>query len=381
MTEQRSSGRSRRRVLAVGGAALAGVTGLAGCTGSGGSADGNNSGQQGTDGGSDADSTTGSAATTESGGSTASDETTGGSGSNELTVFHAGSLAPPFEAAETQFEAEFGAQVAREAKGSVGSTKKITEEGRRASVLGVSDFRLLRDMLLPDYGDWYSVFATNAMTITYTENSTGADEVGPDNWWEVLGRDDVTFAHSDPAVDPNGYRSVMTMKLGAMAFEGETLYDESTADALVEKARIPSGTETELLAQLQTGKLDYAWQYQSAGATRDVQTIDLQPAVDLSQATQQYADHYAQAEVETESGTFTGAPIAYGLTVPSVAPNPELGAQWLEFMLTEPGEQILKDAGFEPVQPAVVPEGAQDAVPERVMENAEARSSLGPLEL
>ncbi|MFC6726022.1 extracellular solute-binding protein, partial [Halobium palmae] len=325
--------------------------------------------------------TTGGGEGTTEGETTTGSETTGSDASGELTVFHAGSLAPPFEAAETQFEEELDAQVNREAKGSVGSTKKITEEGRKADVLGVSDFRLLRDMLLPDYGNWYSVFATNAMTITYTDQSTGADEVGPDNWWEVLARDDVTFAHSDPAVDPNGYRSVMTMQLGAIEFEGETLFDESTSQTLIDKAQIPSGTETELLAQLQTGKLDYAWQYQSAGATRDVQTIDLQPAVDLSKATQKYADHYAKAEVEAGGTTYTGAPIAYGLTVPSVAPNPELGAKWVEYMVTEPGKEILTDSGFEPVSPAVVPESTEGEVPERVMSHAEARSSLGPLEL
>ncbi|WP_439027615.1 extracellular solute-binding protein [Haloarchaeobius sp. DT45] len=306
---------------------------------------------------------------------------TGGSGGDTATIFHAGSLAAPFGDAENPFEEEHDAEVVREAKGSVGSTKKITEQGKSAEVLGVSDFRLIRDMVLPDYGTWYSIFATNSMAIAYTDESTGADEFSTENWWEVLARDDVTFAHSDPAVDPNGYRSRMAMKLGAIEFEGERLFDESTRDTLIEKAKIPSGTETELIAQLESGELDYAWEYKSAGASHDVNVIDLQPAVNLAVADQKHAEHYAKAEVEAGGNTYTGAPIAYGITVPGVAENPDLGAQWVEFMASDEGKGILTDNGFSPVSPLVIPESAEGDVPENVMSMAEAKSSLGPLEL
>jgi molybdate/tungstate transport system substrate-binding protein len=121
--------------------------------------------------------------------------------------------------------------------------------------------------------------------------------------------------------------------------------------------------------------------YQSISATSGLPYIDLQPEVDLSQATPEYAEHYANAEVETESGTFTGAPIAYGLTVPSVANNPERGAQWVEYFATDPGRTILENKGLVPVDPVVVPASGEDAVPDRVMDAASAQSSLGPLEL
>ncbi|WP_435333986.1 substrate-binding domain-containing protein [Haloarchaeobius sp. TZWWS8] len=307
--------------------------------------------------------------------------TGGGGGSNGMTVFHAGSLSAPFADTEEAFEEKTGTDVTREAKGSVGSTRKITDQGRKAEVLGVADFRLIRDMVLPEFGSWYSVFATNAMAIAYTEDSTGADEFSTDNWWEVLARDDVTFAHSDPAVDPNGYRSVMAMKLGAMEFDGERLYDESTRDTLIEKAKIPSGTETELISQLHSGELDYAWEYKSAAASHDIDVIDLQPAVNLAVADQKHAEHYAKAEVEAGDETYTGAPIAYGITVPDVAENPDRGADWVEFVASDEGKEILEDNGFSPVSPMVVPNGSKDSVPKNVMKHAEAKERLGPLEL
>ncbi|EFW90925.1 molybdate ABC transporter periplasmic substrate-binding protein [Haladaptatus paucihalophilus DX253] len=357
---------TRRRLLQ--GTATTGALALAGCT----------SGDDDGDAGSGEISSTGDD-------STSTTDGTDSSGSKDLsgtmTIFHAGSLSAPFEDAEKKFESKYDVQVNREAKGSVGSTKKITNLGRSADVLAVSDYRLIPDMMIPKYAKWYAVFATNAMTIAYTDKSTGSDEISPDNWWEILGRDDVTFAHSDPAVDPNGYRSVMTMQLGAVPFDGEKLYDESTSKALIDKAKIPSGTETDLVGQLKSGELDYAWEYQSAGKSHDLKTVDLQPSVDLSKATSKYAKHYAKAEVETKNETYTGAPIAYGITVPSNAKNPDAGAAWVEYMITEPGQKMLKQNGFEPVKPAVVPKSGTDAVPKGVMNHAEAKSSLGPLEL
>jgi molybdate/tungstate transport system substrate-binding protein len=173
----------------------------------------------------------------------------------------------------------------------------------------------------------------------------------------------------------------MTQQLGAEEFQGERLYDDSTYQALRENSTVPTGTETNLEGQLKSGELDYVFYYQSISSTSGLPYIDLQPEVDLSQATSEYAEHYAKAEVETGSGTFVGAPIAYGLTVPSVAENPEAGAAWVEYFATDEGREILKEQGLVPVDPIVVPQSGKDAVPDRVMRVASAQSTLGPLDL
>lgn len=304
-----------------------------------------------------------------------------GGGGETLTIFHAGSLAPPFARLEEAFEAETGVRVEREARGSVYSTRKLTAEGRRADVLGVSDFRLCRDRLLPDFGSWYALFCSNAVAVHYTPDSPGADAIGTDTWWEVLSRDGVRIGHSDPAADPGGYRAVMAQQLGATPFEGAALYDRSTYDALRANSWVTSDTEINLVSQLQAGKLDYALNYRSVGETADVAVLDLPPQVDLSRATDRYADHYATASVATDTGTYVGAPIAYGVAVPAVAPSPDLGARWVEFVLGPEGREVLRETGFEPIEPAVVPATSEEAVPERVRRQATARSTVGPLEL
>lgn len=298
-----------------------------------------------------------------------------------LTIFHAGSLSPPFKKVQPAFEKRYGVNVLRQPKGSVASTKKITELGRTAGVLAVSDYRLLRDRLLPDFGDWYAIFATNAMSIQYRPDSPGAGEITTDNWWEILSRDGVRIGHSDPAIDPGGYRAVMAMQLGKIPFHGKRLYDESTYKRLMANSVVTTNTEISLEGQLKAGKLDYVFYYQSISASADAPWVNLQPSVDLSRATPEYARHYAKAVVKTDSGMYTGAPIAYGITVPSVAANPDLGAQWVQTMITGPGITALNDTGFVPVQPAVVPAADKGAVPANVMAHATARSSLGPLAL
>ncbi|MEF8838125.1 MAG: extracellular solute-binding protein [Haloarculaceae archaeon] len=379
-TTDRSPFRSRRDVLA--GLGAASVVGLAGCSSGG---DGSDTSSSASDGGSDptTSASDGGSGTTSSPSDGGSGTTTGGGSdlADSMTIFHAGSLAPPFSAAEPQFEEEYDVDVTREAKGSVASTQKITQQGRKADVLGVSDFRLIRNRIVPDYGDWYAIFTTNSMSIQYREDSPGAGDISTDNWWEVLGRDGVTIGHSDPAVDPGGYRAVMAQQLGATEFEGERLYDEATYQQLRENSTVPTGTETNLEGQLASGELDYVFYYQSISSTSDMPFVDLQPEVDLSKASSEYAEHYATATVETDSGSFSGAPIAYGSTVPGVANAPGRGAQWVEYFATDPGRSILEARGLVPVDPIVVPASAATSVPDRVLDVADPKRALGPLEL
>jgi len=361
MSEQRS----RRSFVASAGAV--GLAGLAGCTtASGGVGPGSDTSSNAS---SDANGT----------GGTASTGTTGTAGSVE--IFHAGSLTAAFDDLKTGFTRAHDVSVTEESAGSIRSTKKITQPPHRsADVLAVADFRLLRDDLLPAYGSWYAIFATNAMTVAYTDQSAHADAFTRDNWWNVLARDDVSVAHSDPAVDPNGYRAIMSMDLGAISFDGGALYDDATATAMKRNAHVPASDEVDLLGQLKSGKVDYAWEYRSTGATHDVKTLDLQPSVDLSKATATYADHYAKATVTAGGTTYTGAPIAYGVTVPNTAKHPQCGATWIAYMLGD-GAKTLQSDGFGALSSAVVPTSDAAAVPDAVMAHATAETSLGPLSL
>ena len=92
-----------------------------------------------------------------------------------LKVFHAGSLTMPFEEIKAEFEADHSnVEVQLEPAGSVTCVQKITETGEEADVLASADYSLIPNMMIPDYADWYIIFAKNRMTLDYTEDSKSA---------------------------------------------------------------------------------------------------------------------------------------------------------------------------------------------------------------
>jgi len=70
----------------------------------------------------------------------------------------------------------------------------------------------------------------------------------------------------------------------------------------------------------------------------------------------EYADFYKKAKLQTADGKKkTGKPIVYGLTVPKNAPNPELGLEFVKFVIGDAGQKIFADLGQPPIVP---PEGS-----------------------
>jgi molybdate/tungstate transport system substrate-binding protein len=57
--------------------------------------------------------------------------------------------------------------------------------------------------------------------------------------------------------------------------------------------------------------------------------------------------------VTTALGTLTGKPIIYGLTIPSNAPDPALARRFVEFVLSPPGQAIMRGSGFVVISPAL----------------------------
>jgi len=66
------------------------------------------------------------------------------------------------------------------------------------------------------------------------------------------------------------------------------------------------------------------------------------------------------------AGSYVGAPIACGLTVPNVAKAPGAGQRFVEFVLAESGDRIVTTTGFGTIDPVVVPESAQQSVPRSI---------------
>ncbi len=278
----------------------------------------------------------------------------GCSGDATLTIYHAGSLTIPFDDVTKEFiKLHPDIKVETEAAGSATAIRKLTELGKKADIIASSDYTLIPEMMFPKYAEWYIIFATNQMVIAYTNNSLFGDEINRDNWYEILQRDGVKYGRSDPNRDPCGYRTLMVWQLAQDYYNVPDLYDKLYGAA----GELIRPKEVDLIALLESGDLDYAFEYSSVAAQHNLNYVVLPPEINLSD--ENFKDFYATAQVDisgNEPGskiTKTGKPIVYGITIPKDAPHPELAIAWVDFLLSPDGMAIMEANGQPPITPAV----------------------------
>lgn len=278
--------------------------------------------------------------------------------SGKLTMFHAGSLSVPLAAMEKAFEAKYpDVDLQREASGSQKCARKITDVGKPCDIMASADYKVIDKLLIPDYADWNIRFATNQLVLCYTDKSAYADTVNADNWYKILQKKGVIWGHSDPNIDPCGYRSLMVMQLAGKALNEPGLYKKLIANRPIENIRPKS---VELISLLQTGNMDYAWEYLSVAVQHGLKYIVLPDEINLGNY--KYDPVYKQAFVKVtgkKPGThmiIRGKSCTYGVTLLKDAPNREAAMAFLEYMLApEGGLKILKEMGQPPFIPCRVP--------------------------
>ena len=283
----------------------------------------------------------------------------------ELVVFNAGSLAYPMrELLAAYVSAHPGLTTKQESSGSLEAARKLTELGKIPDVIAVADYNVIAKLLMPRFTGWYATFASNAMVLAYTERSAAADEITGRNWWRILVRPEVRWGQSDPALDPNGYRTLMVFQL-VERFEQQPGLAARLRQSLRPGLMRPA--EAQLVGLLQAGELDYAWSYRSLAQTGGLKWVDLPPEIDLSDPAQ--ADRYAEASVRLpgaqagDSVTFRGEPIVYALTIPNAAAHPGAALGFVRFIFSPDGRAILERAGFRLLdRPAVTGSGAPEGV-------------------
>ncbi|HEV8598632.1 MAG TPA: tungstate ABC transporter substrate-binding protein WtpA [Gemmatimonadales bacterium] len=270
--------------------------------------------------------------------------------SGPLDVFNAGSLGYPFRELLAAFaRAHSGVEPRQESSGSLEAARKLTELGKIPDVLAVADHGVIAKLLMPRYTSWYASFASNAMVLAYSDRSAGAGEVSGDNWWRILLRPEVRWGSSDPALDPNGYRSHMVFQLAELHYSEPGLAQRLEAAI---RPRYVRPNEAQLLGLVQAGELDYAWSYRSLAATAGLRWVTLPPEIDLSDPAR--AQDYSVARIRlpgprlgsADSVEFRGEPILYAVTIPTAAPHPELARAFVQFVVSESGQAILRRAGF-----------------------------------
>ncbi|MBO8137929.1 MAG: tungstate ABC transporter substrate-binding protein WtpA [Desulfotomaculum sp.] len=289
--------------------------------------------------------------------------------SGEVVIFHAGSLSVPFEQMEKEFEKLHpGVDVKREPAGSRACAKKITDLGKKADIMASADYTVIDNLLIPDYTGWNALFARNEMVIMYSEHSKYKDEINSENWYEILLRDDVEYGHSDHNADPCGYRSLMVWKLAEKHYQEPGLYKKLEEGCPPRNIR---PKETDLIAMVESGALDYLFIYRSVAQQHNMPFIELPEEINLSSI--EHEDFYKQATVETtgknpgETINQVGKPIVYGVTLLKDAPNRENAVEFLKFLLDkEKGLKIMEQNGQPVIDPLIIK--GKEALPEELKE-------------
>ncbi len=288
----------------------------------------------------------------------------------KLIIFHAGSLSIPFSKIEKEFEARYPkVDILRESGGSTRMTRMICEVGKPADIMAAADYSVIDNFLIPEFASWNVRFATNQLVLCYTDKSKYSSEIDSDNWYEILLRKDVVWGHADPNLDPCGYRSLMVMQLAEKFYNKAGLYRKLLANRPKKNIRPKS---VELISLLQTGNMDYAWEYLSVAVQHRLKYVKLDDHINLGNYS--YDNFYRQAVVRVAGKkpgrliTKYGKACTYGITMLNSARNPEAAIAFLEFLFEpEGGLKILREMGQPPFIPCRVPSREMfEKLPERL---------------
>ena len=293
-----------------------------------------------------------------------------------LRVVIAGSLIQPFEELEKQFEEKYpDIDVRIEGHGSIQAIRQVTDLNRPFDLIAVADEALIPAMMYrqmkPGEKNWtdsYVPFGKTEMVLAYTNKSRYADEISEYNWYEVVKRPDVRFGLSNPVLDAAGYRGLMVLALADIFYskddilsatctgnfnpEIQVLKTEDRVHIKLPDVMKPSNQKVTirdgsifLLSLLETGGIDYTFEYLSVAKGSNLSYIRLPPDINLGD--NGFHSEYGRVSVDLNFQRFssinltrTGAPIVYAATIPASAKYPDL-AELLLMEIRENSSEIV----------------------------------------
>jgi molybdate/tungstate transport system substrate-binding protein len=273
-----------------------------------------------------------------------------------LIVFHAGSLSMPMKEMAAAFEKENpGIRVLLESGGSVACARKITDLKQPCDIMASADYKVIDQLLVPQYADWNMAFALNEMAIVFAPKAKFTDKMNAKNWYKLLASPDVRFGRSDPNADPCGYRAVQCMQLSEKYYQNPGL----EKNLLKKDNAYIRPKEVDLLALLETNTIDYVFLYRSVAEQHHLKYLVLPDSVNLKK--KELAGWYATSSIAIngkkpgEKIAQKGEPMIYSITILKNAPNKEAAEKFVAF-LVDPlkGKLILEKNGQPCLSPAVV---------------------------
>ena len=252
----------------------------------------------------------------------------------DVDVLYAGSLVnlmehgvgPAFDKATGDTFRGFGG-------GSNGLANQIKGKLRRADVF-ISANPKVNDMLMGsangDWVSWYVTFAQSPLVIGYSPTSKFANDLKTKPWYEVLREPGIRIGRTDPKLDPKGALTVQLLD------KAEQVYHQpGLAKAVLGAPNNPEQIRPEenLVGRLQSGQIDVGFFYSTETSDLKIPAITLPPEVALS--------------------------AVYTATVVRDAADPGAAAKFIDFLLSTPGQAVMKEHGLDTVTPSVTGDAAK----------------------
>jgi len=237
-----------------------------------------------------------------------------------LTVFAAASLTESFTDIGKQFEAEnAGVKVTFNFAGSQQLRAQLAQ-GAKAEVFASANAKEMTTAIISDslvVSGTQRTFVTNRLAVIVPKSNPGKITALAD-----LARPGLKLDFADPSVPVGQYALDVLAKMSKDATFGATFKDKVVANVVSREDNVKS-----VVAKVQLGEAD-------AGV---VYTTDITPSAAKDLTTLEIPDKF------NVIATYPIAPL-------KDAPEPKLASQFVEWVLSSKGQQVLTQYGFIPVQ-------------------------------
>jgi molybdate/tungstate transport system substrate-binding protein len=272
--------------------------------------------------------------------------------STEIIIFHAGSLSVPIKNLSLEYEKRNpGIKILSESSGSLIAARKVSEVKKACDIVAVSDNFVINEILIPQYASWSIRFATNEIVIAYSDRAKYSSELNSSNWIDILSKDDVIYARADPNADPCGYRTVMMFMLAEKYYGISGLSDKMVS----KNTNFIRSKEVDLVGLVEANAIDYMFQYKSVAIQHNLKYLELPKEINLGDPLRN--DLYKSVSMTVNGNSpdskiiVTGDYINYSLTLIKDAPHSKEAIDFILFLLSKEGLDIIRKSGQEPLVP------------------------------
>lgn len=255
----------------------------------------------------------------------------------KLIIFSAGSIQKFLSKIIHRYnEVNPNVEIILETNGSIEIIDKIVVQNKPADIIVSADYLPIELLMFNKHATWNLKFASNKMVLLYTDKSKFADEINEHNWYEIITEENVKIGSANPDKDPAGYRAYMCMKLAEKYYKKAGLYDTLSKKNIV----VSSKTKDELIS----GRLDYSFGYESNARNNNFKYINLPDEINLSNFNLE--DYYSTESIVAFDKKINAEAIKYGVTIPLNSKHKDVAIEFIKFMVSDIGKEILLKEGL-----------------------------------